>query len=150
MKTKFVNIAVLLLATSLLSGCFWTKDDIVEGDETAPTLTIVNPEEGEIFYTEGGPNTPQYVILEATATDESNIDLGRVTVYDSSNSVQKEYELRSSSINGGSVRAIYSSFKTTNDGNYRIVFHFEDALGNSVERTVNVQCVYNSNGDTDA
>lgn len=149
MRTStFFRSFSLVICFSLFS--FKCSDDgpvMIEGDEDAPAITIVNPDEGDVFYTDGGVDTPDYVILEATASDESTITIGSATVYNNNDEQVYYYDETSVTQNNSSITTIYSSFRTLTPGNYSIVFEFEDANGNSSTITRNVVCLFSETTD---
>lgn len=145
-----LKTSIVMLALSLLSvKCDDDTPVMVEGDVDAPVLSIVNPDEGDLFYTENGMDTPDYVIIEANASDASTIIRGSATVYNSANEEVYYYEETSATQNGTSITTIYTSFRTSDPGEYDIVFEFEDANGNSNSLVVKVTCLPSDIGDTD-
>ena len=147
----FLKMLVVLLGLTLFSfRC--NPDDgpiLAEGDEEGPIISVVNPDNNDLFYTDGGIDTPDYVVIEANATDDSTISIGSATVYNSSGQEVYYYEETSSTQNGASITTIYTSFRTLNPDNYSIVIEFEDALGNSTSLTRNVTCEYSEPVDSD-
>ena len=140
--TKFYHGLFLVLTLSLMSIDCDEDPVIVEGDMEGPEITIINPDDNDIFYVEDGVDTPKYVILEANATDDdSSIVIGSATVYNSSGEQVYYYDETSGSQNGASITTIYSSFRTDVPGEYRIEFEFEDAAGNSSIITRIVTCL---------
>lgn len=139
--TRFYQGLFFVLTLSLMSMRCDPDPVLIEGDTDGPELTIVNPDNDDIFYVEDGVDTPQYVILEANATDDSTIVIGSATVYNTAGEQVYYYNETSSTQNGASITTIYSSFRTVEPGEYRIVFEFEDAVGNSSSITRIVTCL---------
>jgi len=151
MKSQSLSKLTLLLVCLMLFN-FKCSDDtpvLAEGDEEGPEIFIVNPDDNDIFYTENGVDSPDYVIIEANATDDSTIRIGSATVYNSSGNQVYYYEETTSTQNGASITTIYTSFRTIEPGEYSIVFEFEDALGNSTTHTRIVTCQFSEPGDVD-
>ena len=137
----------IILVTLFVSLCSFTcrKDDVIEIDPedlTAPEITIVTPNNNATFYTDGGIETPDYVVLQATATDDSTIVKGSVTVKNSAGVEVFYYEETSASQNNASITTIYSSFRTTEPGTYSLVYEFEDSNANISQVTIQVTCIY--------
>ena len=142
MKTmRFYQVLFFLLILSLMSMKCNPDPVEVEGDTDGPELSIINPDNNDIFYVEGGSQTPNYLILEADASDTSTITIGSVTVYNSSEEEVFYYEETSSTQNGASISTIYTSFTTEDIGENSIVFEFEDAAGNSSSITRIATCL---------
>ncbi len=146
-----LKLSVVLLGLTLFSFQCSSDDGptLTEGDEDGPVISIVNPDDNDLFYTDGGIDTPDYVIIEANATDDSTISIGSATVYNNSGQQVYYYDETSSSQNGASITTIYTSFRTFEPGDYTIVFEFEDALGNSATLTRNVSCEYSEPEESD-
>ena len=146
-----LKLSVVLLGLTLFSFQCSSDDGptLTEGDEDGPVISIVNPDDNDLFYTDGGIDTPDYVIIEANATDDSTISIGSATVYNNSGQQVYYYDETSSSQNGASITTIYTSFRTFEPGDYTIVFEFEDALGNSASLTRSVTCQYSEPEDSD-
>ncbi|MDH7911284.1 hypothetical protein [Winogradskyella sp. SYSU M77433] len=151
-KSKFFLALTIALSFSLMSmRC--EEDAPREGedaDNAGPVITINTPSANAVFYTDGGVDFPDYIVITADATDDSKIDMGSVTVYNDSGMQVKYYEETSSTQNGISIIDIYTSFRTIQPGNYTLEFKFEDILGNSSTVTRNVTCEYSEpSGGTD-
>lgn len=139
----------LILCVLFISLCSFKcqRDDIIEinpEDLTAPEITIVTPNENATFYTDGGMNSPDYVILQATASDESTIIKGSVTVKNSAGAEVYYYEETAATQNNASITTIYSSFRTTEPGMYTLIYEFEDSNGNTNSISIQVNCVYSA------
>lgn len=136
--------SILLLGLTLFSFKCSSDDGpvLTEGDENGPVISIVNPDDNDLFYTDGGMDSPDYIIIEANASDDSTISIGSATVYNSDGLQVYYYDETSSTQNGASITTIYTSFRTIDPGEYTIVFEFEDALGNSSALTRIVSCEY--------
>lgn len=123
-------------------------DGIFEGEdgpaleENAPVISVLRPNEGAVFYTEGGVDSPDYIIIEATATDDSRIEKGSVSIFNSSGVLVDYYEETSATQNGQSINSIYTSFRTFDAGDYVLEFEFKDVAGNSSFKVRNVTCLY--------
>lgn len=118
-------------------------------EDNPPVISIVSPNEGATFYTEGGTDTPEVIVCNANATDESTIEKGSITIYNSGGEVVHYYEelAKTSPI---AVNGAYTSFKTLQEGDYIVEFKFEDTYGNIEIENRNVTCVYSALvGDTD-
>ena len=145
MKTsKFFLALTVALSCSLI--CFNCKKDVLmegeDADTSGPVITVNSPLANAVFYTDGGVDSPDYIVIRADATDDSRIVIGSVTVYNDSGEQVKYYEETSSTQNGISIIDIYTSFRTIQPGNYTLEFKFEDILGNSSTVTRNVTCEY--------
>lgn len=141
-RTLSIKVLAVLFFVSLCS--FKCSKDTVQvnpEDLTAPEITIVTPNEDAIFYTEGGANSPDYIILQATATDESTIIKGSVTVKNSAGQQVYYYEETAATQNNASITTIYSSFRTTTPGTYSLTYEFEDSNENVSHLTIQVTCV---------
>lgn len=150
MKTTLsIKLILLGLLISLCSFKCKTDDviDIDPEDLTAPEITIVTPNANATFYTEGGIDTPDYVVLQATATDDSTIIKGSVTVKNSAGEDVYYYEETAATQNNASITTIYTSFRTTEPGIYSLVYEFEDSNANVSEVTIQVTCVYSEPDD---
>lgn len=153
MKTSkfFLALTVALSCSLICSNC--KKDELIEGedaDSSGPVITINTPSANAVFYTEEGVDSPDNIVITADATDDSQIVIGSVTVYNDSGEQVKYYEETSSTQNGISITDIYTSFSTIHPGNYTLEFKFEDILGNSSTVTRNVTCEYSEpSEDTD-
>ncbi|MUU78042.1 hypothetical protein [Winogradskyella endarachnes] len=147
----FLGLTIALCCSLICFNC--KKDELVEGedaDSSGPVITINTPSANAVFYTDGGIDSPDYIVITADATDDSQIDMGSVTVYNDSGEQVKYYEETSSTQNGISITDIYTSFSTIHPGNYTLEFKFEDSLGNSSTVTRNVTCEYSElSGGTD-
>ncbi|MEY8848273.1 hypothetical protein AB9K26_05635 [Psychroserpens sp. XS_ASV72] len=141
----------LVLCLSLFSFDCSNDDgpDRIEGDEDAPIISVVNPDEGDVFYTDGGVETPDYIIIEANASDTSTITIGSATVYNSTNDIVYYYDETSQTQNNTSITTIYTSFRTLHPGNYVVVIEFIDANGNSSSVIRNVTCLFSEGEGTD-
>lgn len=145
-------ILLLFLGSSLFIKCNCSKDDDLEEgtDMSSPVITVVSPNQNAIFYTENGVDSPDYVVINATATDEYKIIAGRVRVLNSLNQEVHYYQELSSQQNGISIEEVYTSFTTIQEGNYTIIFEFEDSSGNIATKTRNITCQYSAtDGNTD-
>lgn len=145
MKTLLLTKALFLLIIVSLCSFKCAKDDTIEVDPediTAPNITIVTPNENAIFYTEDGIQTPDYVILQANASDESTIIKGSVILKNDAGQQVYYYEETAATQNNASITTIYTSFQTTTPGTYSLVYEFEDSNGNISEVTIQVTCVF--------
>lgn len=136
MRTRvFYKGLILLVCISLFN--FRCDDGMVEGDEVAPDISVLFPNEGASFYEDGS------IVFQANAFDESKIIRGSATILNSSNGIEEDsYQETSTSQNGVSITTIYSSFDDLSPGNYSIVFEFEDANGNVSDPIIrNVVCL---------
>lgn len=147
-NSKFYSALFLMCCLSLFSVDCDDNDGFIEGEEdqileqVEPVITVLNPSEGAVFYTEGGLDSPDYVIIEATATDESRIEKGSVTIFNSSGAQVGYYEETSATQNGQSINTIYTSFRTFEPGDYVLEYEFKDVAGNSSFEFRNVTCLY--------
>lgn len=146
MKTmSFFRTFIIVASVCLLSGqCDSTVDPL---DETAPVITVLLPNENATFYTEGGVESPTSLVLNATATDDANIKIAYVRVYDS-NDVEVHYHVELAATQGiPSITEVYSSFSTTIPGNYTIEFGFRDVNDNLATVTRNATCILSEEGE---
>ncbi|MFD2726689.1 hypothetical protein [Hyunsoonleella rubra] len=119
-------------------------------EEEAPVISIVSPNEGLVFYTEGGADTPDRVVCNASVSDASTVKKGSITIYNTGKEVVYYYEELASLLTSKNVDGAYSTFKTLQDGTYEIEFRFEDVHGNVAIEKRNVTCVYSKlEGETD-
>ncbi|MCB4808174.1 hypothetical protein LG651_07895 [Tamlana sp. 62-3] len=148
------NLTLLLLVCSMLVKCDFSSnyENIEESkDNSPPIIQIESPTANKVFYTDGGTEAPDYVVINATATDDSKIVTGTVTVYNSNKESVHFYEETSSTQNNISINEVYTSFRTVQEGDYSIEIEFTDSQGNSAIETINVTCLYSPiGGDTDA
>ena len=116
------KIVALLLFVSLCSFKCKT-DDVIEinpEDLAAPEITIITPNENATFYTDGGMDSPDYLILQANATDASTIIRGSVTVKagaQAATTIAGLNDVDASSVTDGSIlmfNSATSKFTTTN------------------------------------
>jgi hypothetical protein len=144
MKTTLsIKLMLLVLFVSLCS--FKCGNDTIEVDPedlTAPQITIVTPNANATFYTDGGMDSPDYVILQATATDDSTIVKGSVTVLNSAGQEVYYYEETAATQNNQSITTIYTSFRTTNPDTYTLLYEFEDSNANDAQVTIQVTCLF--------
>nr|WP_321236980.1 hypothetical protein [uncultured Psychroserpens sp.] len=145
---KFYSGIIIMCCLSFFSVKCDNHDDFIEGEDgitqeqDAPVITVLKPNEDAVFYTDGGVDTPDYIIIEATATDESKIERGSVTIFNSSGVQVDYYEETSATQNGQSINAIYTSFRTFESGDYLLEYEFVDSAGNSSFETRNVTCLF--------
>ena len=92
-------------------------------EDNPPIISIVSPNEGATFYTEGGSDTPDVIVCNAGVSDESTIEKGSVTIYNSGGEVVKYYE-ELAKISPIAVNGVYASFKTVQDGDYVVEFKY--------------------------
>lgn len=145
MKTKF---SIKLIAVILFIGlCSFKckRDDVIDIDPedlASPEITILTPNENAIFYTDGGMDSPDYIILQANASDASTIIKGSVTVKNSAGVAVYYYEETAATQNNASITTIYTSFRTTEPGTYSLVYEFEDSNENIAQITIQAICLY--------
>lgn len=145
---KFYSALFLMCCLSLFSVDCDDNDGFIEGEEglvleqNPPVITVLSPNEEGVFYTEDGVDTPDYIVIQATATDASKIEKGSVTVYNSSDVMVYYYDETSSTQNGQSINTIYTSFRTFEPGDYVLEYEFTDVAGNSSVEVRNVTCLY--------
>lgn len=149
MKTQKFNFAVILIVSlSLFSFKCSDGDGKEEGEDDQlleqndPVVTVLKPNENAEFYTQGGVDSPDYIVIEATATDDSIIEKGSVTIFNSSGAQVGYYEETSATQNGQSINTIYTSFSTLDPGGYVLEYEFIDVAGNSSTEVRNVTCTY--------
>lgn len=149
MKNQKFYLAILLMCClSLFSVDCENNNGIIEGEEgiieesNPPEITVLSPNEDAQFYTEGGTDSPDYIVIEATATDESKIEIGSVTIFNSSGVQVDYYEETSATQNGQSITSIYTSFSTFESGDYTLEFKFMDMAGNVSFETRQVTCIF--------
>lgn len=145
---KFYSALLLMCCLSLLSVDCEDNDGFIEGEdglileENPPVITVLNPNVDAVFYTEDGVDAPDYIVIQATATDESKIERGSVTIFNSSGGQVDYYEETASTQNGQSINTIYTSFSTFDSGDYVLEYEFTDVAGNSTIEVRHVTCVY--------
>ncbi len=140
LPTLFGVFAAVIIGT----GCP-TPSPLPDDDRVAPNVLVLSPNEGGEFFTD-----PSVLVIEATATDEYQIVSGAATVYNALNEKVDYYEETSETQGNKSITRIYTTFKTSNPGNYKVEFKFEDIAGNVRTVTRNVVCKNDEiDGETD-
>ncbi len=158
MKNFKIFYVVCIVASFLMSSCSllgFGDDDSPENPENlemdAPVISIASPNEGGVFYTEGGADTPDRVVCNASVSDASKVDLGSITIRNAGGEVVHYYEEKASTLTSNNVDGAYTTFTTLQDGAYTIEFKFVDVHGNEAIELRNVTCVYSKlGGDTDS
>lgn len=146
MKTmSFLRTFIIIASVCLFS--FKCEDTIDPSDQTAPQITILTPSEGATFYTEGGVDTPIDLVMNAIASDSSNIKMGYIRVYDSYGAEKHDHDEFAALQGVASLTEVYSSFSTTVPGEYTIEFGFEDVNNNLATATRNVICVFSEESE---
>ncbi|MCH2195046.1 hypothetical protein [Kordia sp.] len=138
------KIVALLLFVSLCSFKCKT-DDVIEinpEDLAAPEITIITPNENATFYTDGGMDSPDYLILQANATDASTIIRGSVTVKNSAGAEVYYYEETAATQNNATITTIYTSFRTSEPGTYSLIYEFEDSNENVSQVSIVATCIF--------
>lgn len=134
--------AVVIVGT----GC---PTPIDEQDMKGPEIEILNPSEGAVFYTKGGVDNPKSILINAKATDDSQIVLGKVTVFNESGGQVHFHDERSSSQSGINNFELYTSFETDNPGTYTVEFEFGDYSFNKTKVTRTITCLESLGGGDD-
>ena len=149
MKNQKIYSALLLMCCLSLFSMKCESDDIpteaddgLIEDQIAPSITVLSPIEGLVFYTEGGVDSPDYIEIQATATDDSLIEKGSVRIFNNSSVEVDYYEETSGTVNSTSITAIQTSFRTFEPGEYTLEFEFIDSEGNSSFIVRNVICLF--------
>jgi hypothetical protein len=120
-------------------------DDVIEinpEDLAAPEITIITPNENATFYTDGGMDSPDYLILQANATDASTIIRGSVTVKNSAGAEVYYYEETAATQNNATITTVYTSFRTTEPGTYSLIYEFEDSNENVSQVSIVATCIF--------
>ncbi|KJD31441.1 hypothetical protein PK35_15150 [Tamlana nanhaiensis] len=137
-NSKF--IFALFVTTSLLVKCKCSDDEPIEHDVEAPVITIISPNNNQLYYPNSEAENLYTIVVSASATDNNNVKSGKVTITDENGIGEMHSE------NGYEV---YTSFSKANEGVYILTFEFEDYNGNVASEKRIVYCKLN-NDDTDA
>ena len=149
MKNQRFFLAVIIMLSFTLFSFQCTKKDVADGDEDGPIITVLKPSEGSQFYIDGGEDTPDWLLVHATATDESGINIATVTIFNNEGEEVDYDQVLPNGSNSFRVNYIQSTFRTVEPGNYRIDIEFRDDLGYSSIVTRNVVCLDSEIGGND-
>ncbi len=160
MKNQKIYLAVIIMLSFTLFSFQCTRKAVAEGDIDGPEITVVSPSELSQFYIAGGEDTPDSILIYATVTDDSGINIGTIRIFNNAgdeifNNAGYElgntypYSVYPTSFNSYRVNHIQIGFSTLIPDSYRIEIEFRDDLGNSSIVTRNVVCLDSAIGGTD-
>ena len=131
--------------------CLYNTAEVREEvDNKGPGIAVVSPSENGEFYTDGGTDSPDFIVLNAEGTDDSSIAEGSLKVYNSSN-MEVFTSNRLYEVEDPNARSLNETFRTATDGDYTVEFMFKDTEGNTSKVTRNIKCIYSElPGDTDS
>jgi len=141
MKNQKIYLAVIIMLSFTLFSFQCTRQAIVEGDEDGPIITVVSPSENSQFYITGGEQ-PDRILISATVTDDSGINMGTITIFNSEGDEAVEpYSVYATNFNSYQVNHIQTGFSTLIPDDYRIEIEFSDDIGNSSIVIRHVECL---------
>ena len=141
MKNQKIYLAVIIMLSFTLFSFQCTSKGVADGDEDGPEITVLYPSVDSEFYIDGGEDAPDWILIHATATDDSDISIATVTITNSAG-VEKYFEDELPGLsNSYRVNRLYRTFRTVEPDNYTIEIEFIDALGHSSKVIRNVVCL---------
>jgi hypothetical protein len=146
MKKQKIYLLLIIMSSFTLFSFQCTEKGAVDGDEDGPNITVLKPQEGSQFYIDGGGNAPDWLLVYATATDDSDIKIATVTIFNNAGEEIYYDEVLPSGSNSFRVHYIQSTFRTVEPVNYRIEIEFIDVLGNSSKIIRNAVCLVSEIG----
>jgi hypothetical protein len=141
MKKQKIYLLLIIMSSFTLFSFQCTEKGAVDGDEDGPNITVLKPQEGSQFYIDGGGDAPDWLLVYATATDDSDIKIATVTIFNNAGEEIYYDEVLPSGSNSFRVHYIQSTFRTVEPVNYRIEIEFIDVLGNSSKIIRNALCL---------
>ncbi|MDC6366966.1 MULTISPECIES: hypothetical protein [Flavobacteriaceae] len=142
MKTLRLIVIPAFLSI-LIFGC---KAEPLEGDEDAPIIEILSPEDNASFYASNSASSPNSIQIRAKATDNNAVVFGILTIADENGDlVDADFDTNLSENNN--VMELTGNFSTDTPGTYTLKFLFRDANDNNASVTRTVECL--AGGGTD-
>lgn len=135
---KILKCFILLLFTSIVfQGC---KAEPLEGDEEAPIIEVISPNENTIFYTSDSASSPNSIQIHVRATDNNAVVFGILTITDANGDlVDADFESNFSENN--KVLDLTAEFSTDIAGIYELNILFRDANNNNASITRTIECL---------
>ncbi|WP_412986236.1 hypothetical protein [Pontimicrobium sp. IMCC45349] len=149
MKNQKLFSAFILMLGFTLCSFDCSSSNASEDDTSGPEVVVITPSEGAQYDIGNDDYSPASILVQASATDASKIELGSATFFNSQNQQLDYHDEIPSSFNELSVTSLYTSFQTFEEGNYRVEIEFTDELGNTTKVVRNITCVLDV-GDNEA
>ncbi|WP_136479902.1 Ig-like domain-containing protein [Cognatitamlana onchidii] len=128
---------VFTISSMLFVAC---KAEPLEGDEEAPLIEIIKPNDNAIFYTSDSGFSPSSIEIHARATDNNAVVFGIFTITDADGNLV-DADVESSFSENNTVLDLTANFSIDTPGSYTINFLFRDANDNNASTTRTIQCV---------
>ncbi len=119
----------LLSAIALLDSCAKAQEDPFTEETNPPTLQVILPDEGDVFYTSEGPR--RQADLHFIAMDDITIDYVQIIVENSAG--QEAYNRRITMRETTLTYDMFRNFSTTEAGEYTVKYLVADTAGNTAE-----------------
>jgi len=135
---KILKCILILVVTSIVFlNC---KAEPLEGDEEAPIIEIISPNDNSIFYTKDDFSTPNSIQIHARATDNNAVVFGILTITDANGDLV-DADVESNFSEDDTTLDLTAEFSTNTPGIYTLNFLFRDANDNNASTTRTIECL---------
>ncbi|WP_298536311.1 hypothetical protein [uncultured Algibacter sp.] len=134
---KILKLLFVFAISILLVAC---KTEPLEGDDEAPLIEIIKPNDNSIFYTSDSGFSPNSIEIHARATDNNAVVFGIFTITDADGNLV-DADVESNFSENNTILDLTANFSIDTPGFYTIKFLFRDANDNNASTTRTIQCV---------